>query len=86
MTQLSILVTVARALIGLLLAAAGPPSARDPKDHETQGSCILVPRAKARGIPEIMVCRILLFMWSSGPRSTQGSLGGAFILGGAGWL
>ena len=31
-----------------------------------QGSHILVPRPNTRGIPEIMLCRILMFMWSFG--------------------
>ena len=37
------------------------------KTTETQGSDTLVPRNKIGGIPEIMVCRILMFMWSFGP-------------------
>ena len=31
---------------------------------ETYGSCILVARSKIRGVPETMVCRILMFRWS----------------------
>ena len=31
---------------------------------ETYGSCILVARSKIRGVPEIMVCRTLMFRWS----------------------
>ena len=31
-----------------------------------RGSHILVPRPKIRGIPEIMLCRILMFLGSSG--------------------
>ena len=31
------------------------------------GSDILVPRPDIRGIPEIMVCSVLMFMWSFGP-------------------
>ena len=37
------------------------------KATSTKGCDILVPRPRIRGIPEIMVCRILMFMWSFGP-------------------
>ena len=32
-----------------------------------QGSDIPVPRPNGSEIPEIMICRILMFMWSFGP-------------------
>ena len=37
-----------------------------PKTTKTQGSHLLVPRPSIGGIPQIMACRILMFMWSFG--------------------
>ena len=36
------------------------------KTTEIEGSHILVPRPNMRGIPEQLLCRILLFMWPLG--------------------
>ena len=45
----------------------GPGVVEGPlKAASTQGSFFLVLRSK-RGIPEIMVCRILMFMWAFVP-------------------
>ena len=50
------------------------PPFRGPKDHtigkataQAEGSYLLALTRRARGIPETIVCRILMVMWSSGP-------------------
>ena len=43
-----------------------PCSIEAQKTTQTEGSHILVPRTNISGIPEIMLCRILIFMWSDG--------------------
>ena len=43
---------------------------------QTEGSHMLVPRPNVRRMPEIMVCRILLFMWPFGHSIETGASGG----------
>ena len=52
------------AVSGMQMLKAGPVRAQ--KTTQTEGSHILVPRPNTRGIPEIMACRMLMFMWSFG--------------------
>ena len=42
-----------------------------PETSYTQGSCFLVLQPKTRGIPETMVCKMLMFMWSFGSMNFQ---------------
>ena len=46
---------------------------RGPKDHINR-SHILGPRPRKTGVPEIKLCRILMFTWSLGSRVAGASL------------
>ena len=62
---------------GVLVDSSSPPACpfKGPKDHITQGSDILVPRPNIRGIPEIIICWILLLMWSISPLPLDTTVG-----------
>ena len=58
---------ITRIVLAASLAGAYAYYGWGPKDHINIRIHILVLRPKTRGIPEAVVCRILMLMWSWAP-------------------